>query len=381
MSAVFPVGLRSGQAGRPGNPSHAGFLMSKHHRSAYYLALVLLLLLTASGGNSLQATLASGSELHLQEKPQPANKATADALAEASQLSQTVVILFKQGRYEEALPPAKRALELREAVLAADSAPVQSALLNLEEVYTAMKKFGEAQGLLERLLRIHEAKVGGEDAELALFLDKLAYVAFMRSDLDKTEAAHKRALAIREKVFGPDSVEFAASLVSLAEIYRYRWKLDKAQPLYEQAAILQAKLLGNQHPDFEKTNKRYVCTVYEREDANYVETLKAFTKKLNLASNTAEPLSGAVLNGKAISLPKPWYPTAARSAHAQGVVVVQVEIDEYGKVIGAEDYCGGPSLLVKPSLEAARDARFTPTKLSGRPVRVKGMITYRFIAQ
>jgi TonB family protein len=358
--------------------------MSKHHPPAYWLALVLLLLPTASSGDSLQSTLALGSELHLQEKAQSLpNKATAEALTEASQLTHTVVIFFKQERYEEALPLAKRALELREAVLAADSVPVQSALLNLAEVYTAMKKFGEAQSLIERLARIHEAKVGGEDAELALVLDRLAYVAFMRRDFSKTEAAHKRALAIREKVFGPDSVEFAASLFSLAEIYRYRWKLDKAQPLYEQAAILQAKLLGTKHPEFQKTSKRFTCTVYESEDANYLDTLKAFSKKLNLISNVAEPnpLSGGVLNGKAISLPKPWYPTAARSEHAQGVVVIQVEIDETGKVIGAEDFCGGHPLLVKPSLEAARGARFTPTKLSGQPVRVHGMITYRFIAQ
>src|SRR5678816_4030072 len=36
------------------------------------------------------------------------------------------------------------------------------------------------------------------------------------------------------------------------------------------------------------------------------------------------PISGGVLNGKAISLPKPAYPPIARAAHASGTVVVQV---------------------------------------------------------
>src|ERR1041384_3330571 len=36
------------------------------------------------------------------------------------------------------------------------------------------------------------------------------------------------------------------------------------------------------------------------------------------------PISGGVLNGKAISLPKPAYPPIARAAHAAGTVVVQV---------------------------------------------------------
>src|SRR5258705_5510043 len=45
------------------------------------------------------------------------------------------------------------------------------------------------------------------------------------------------------------------------------------------------------------------------------------------------PISGGVLNGKAISLPKPQYPPIARAAHAAGTVVVQVLIDENGSVV------------------------------------------------
>jgi protein TonB len=92
------------------------------------------------------------------------------------------------------------------------------------------------------------------------------------------------------------------------------------------------------------------------------------------------PISGGVLNGKAISLPKPSYPPIARQAHASGTVVVQVTIDENGNVISAHAVSGHP-LLQAVAVAAARGARFSPTKLSGQPVKVTGVITYNFVAQ
>jgi periplasmic protein TonB len=92
------------------------------------------------------------------------------------------------------------------------------------------------------------------------------------------------------------------------------------------------------------------------------------------------PISGGVLNGKAISLPKPAYPPIARAAHAAGTVVVQVTIDENGNVIAAHAVSGHP-LLQGAAVGAARQARFSPTKLSGQPVKVTGVIQYNFVAQ
>ncbi|HEV7746924.1 MAG TPA: energy transducer TonB [Pyrinomonadaceae bacterium] len=91
-------------------------------------------------------------------------------------------------------------------------------------------------------------------------------------------------------------------------------------------------------------------------------------------------ISGGVLNGKAIALPKPAYPAIARQAHVSGTVVVQVTIDEKGNVISAYAVSGHP-LLKAACVEAARGARFSPTKLMGRPVKVTGVITYNFVAQ
>ena len=96
-------------------------------------------------------------------------------------------------------------------------------------------------------------------------------------------------------------------------------------------------------------------------------------------SNRA-PISGGVLNGKAVTLPKPPYPPAARAVKAAGTVVVQVTIDENGDVVSARAVSGHP-LLQAAAVAAARSAKFSPTKLAGQPVKVNGVITYQFTAE
>ncbi len=88
-------------------------------------------------------------------------------------------------------------------------------------------------------------------------------------------------------------------------------------------------------------------------------------------------ISGGVLNGKAISKPAPPYPAVAREARASGSVVVQITVDESGKVTSASAVSGHP-LLRQAAVQAAYQAKFTPTLLSGKPVKVNGTITYNF---
>jgi len=90
-----------------------------------------------------------------------------------------------------------------------------------------------------------------------------------------------------------------------------------------------------------------------------------------------KPVSGGVLNGRAISLPAPAYPDNARRMRVSGVVSVEVVVDETGKVIAAQA-TGGPASLRDAALQAALRARFSPTKLSGQPVKVTGSINYKF---
>jgi TonB family protein len=92
------------------------------------------------------------------------------------------------------------------------------------------------------------------------------------------------------------------------------------------------------------------------------------------------PIMGGVVNGRAVRLPKPEYPRAARESGASGTVQVRVLIDESGKVISAKAISGHPDLR-HVSEDAAMRAEFTPTKLAGQAVKVTGVIIYNFVAR
>lgn len=84
------------------------------------------------------------------------------------------------------------------------------------------------------------------------------------------------------------------------------------------------------------------------------------------------------LNGRAISLPSPTYPPAARAVKAAGWVKVQVMIDEGGNVVSATAVSGHP-LLRSAAVAAAREAKFAPATYQNEPVKVSGLLTYNFV--
>ena len=89
---------------------------------------------------------------------------------------------------------------------------------------------------------------------------------------------------------------------------------------------------------------------------------------------------GDKLKTKVLSNPQPKLPAEAKTKGVSGPVRVEVTVDEKGKVVSAKAVSGDP-LLRKAAEQSATQARFTPTKLSGQPVKVTGVIQYNFVAQ
>jgi len=96
-----------------------------------------------------------------------------------------------------------------------------------------------------------------------------------------------------------------------------------------------------------------------------------------IARGPIKPISGGLLNGRATNLPTPVYPEIAKRIRATGIVAVEVVIDASGKVISAKA-ASGPSVFYQTAERAALQARFSPTLLSGQPVKVAGLINYSF---
>jgi protein TonB len=95
---------------------------------------------------------------------------------------------------------------------------------------------------------------------------------------------------------------------------------------------------------------------------------------------TTQRVTSVVLSSKALSLPQPPYPMMAKQMRIQGLVSVQILVDEQGKVLSAQVVSGNPALSTAAK-DAAMRARFTPTILNGQPVKIQGVINYNFTMQ
>ncbi len=74
---------------------------------------------------------------------------------------------------------------------------------------------------------------------------------------------------------------------------------------------------------------------------------------------------------------KPTYPSMARDAEIEGVVMVQLDIDEFGNVVNARVLASVP-MLDQAALEAVRQWKFKPAKQRDVPVPVRVAYPIRF---
>jgi TonB family protein len=85
-----------------------------------------------------------------------------------------------------------------------------------------------------------------------------------------------------------------------------------------------------------------------------------------------------ITGGEIIDKVQPEYPVIAITARATGDVEVLIAIDQEGKVIAAHAL-GGHPLLQAAAVSAARASSFKPFLLDGKPVKVRGILTYSFV--
>jgi Ca-activated chloride channel homolog len=102
---------------------------------------------------------------------------------------------------------------------------------------------------------------------------------------------------------------------------------------------------------------------------------KVVPPQLSVGSTVA--VSGGVLQGNATKKVQPAYPAIAKAARAKGAVQVQITVNESGEVINARVINGHP-MFRDAALQGAKQWRFKPTELSGKPVKTQGILTFNF---
>jgi TonB family protein len=298
-------------------------------------------------------------------------------LKEATELSKSVVKLFNEQKFDEALVAAKRALEIRDRLLPRTDPRVVQSLGHVGDLYIAKQEYDNARRTFERLLVIQEEQWGPNDVKLAFTLDRLAVLSNREGRPARAEEMYERALGLREQALGAEHVEVADSLYALGQFYRSRREYDRAAANYRRSLQIYGRARGVTSAEFGRASTGFSCVGYEAMNDAILKELEAIRKQF--APNLPATPPAEILNGRAVSLPKPEYPRAAREQRLQGRVVVMVEIDEQGKVTGAKDLCQGLPYLTESAIKAALKARFSPTKLSGMPVKVTGVIQYNFV--
>ncbi|MBD2202795.1 CHAT domain-containing protein [Calothrix sp. FACHB-1219] len=171
------------------------------------------------------------------------------ALAEAEELNQQAVKLYRQGKYGEAIPLAEKALAIREKILGKEHPLVAQGLNNLAALYQSQGNNAKAESLYLRSLAIQEKVLGTEHPKLANSLNNLAALYREQGNYAKAEPLYLRSLAIYEKVGVKEHPDLANSLNNLAELYREQGNYAKAEPLYLRSLAMYEKLLGKEHPN------------------------------------------------------------------------------------------------------------------------------------
>ena len=299
---------------------------------------------------------------------------------ESREINSKVIKLYGEGKFDEAIPLAKRALELREKAVGAEHEELIPLLTNLSELHRAKEQWKQARAYVERLLAVTRKKFGENNLRTAQLLNTLGYIAFEQRQGSDAEKFFVRSLEIKEKILAADDLSLAGTIYNLAEVYRLRRNYLQGEPLYQRAVRIYEKVPGKNSADLIRALEAYSMALLEMKKTERADEVRRRLSQVLAAHGIVE---GGVLNGRALKLTQPPYPQAARRDYASGIVRVRITIDETGKVINANAIDPGAfhPALVRASEAAALQSLFTPTYLSGKAVKVNGIIVYRFVAQ
>lgn len=352
---------------------------------------VILALLFSALLNGGAAGARAAQEAQRPPEAAPQGGAAQGEAAEAARLNSEVVKLFGQGKFDEALPLARRAVELRERLHGADHPAVASALYNLGSIHIQRKEFEEAEKAYGRALAVAE-KNGAKQADLAGELNtQLGLLRFRAGDYARAEDYQLRAVALKEQARGPTNPNLVPSLLNLAEVHLMRREFDKAEAYLDRVVTtLRA------HPprkDLAAADRiqNYLCPLLVAGESKLAWKARRVMARLRDPERAAArdkeeaaaggarrvPTSGGVLNGRVLRRVTPDYPPLARAQRISGVVIVALTVSEEGKVMEAEGLCGH-TMLREAAVEAVREWRFSPTLLEGKPVKVTGTVTVNF---
>lgn len=188
-----------------------------------------------------EASYRSGLEL--------ARPAGGDADPVVLDLTNNLVGLLKDiGRFGDAevlYRPVREAFETNPNL--AFSLP--TAYLNTAEIYRLQGRYEEAEPLYRQALELARRRRGGDDPRLAVFINQYAALFAERGELSRAEELYREALAHLNRTPTPDPLPLAQTRQDLAETLLEQGRLREAESEYRLVLAQREKTLGPQHPE------------------------------------------------------------------------------------------------------------------------------------
>jgi tetratricopeptide (TPR) repeat protein len=145
--------------------------------------------------------------------------------------NEEAVGLYGQGKFAEALLPAREAAAIRKALLGEKHPDYASNVYNLARVYQAMGAYDKALPLLEQARDVRKATLGEKHPDYAESLNSLAVLYQDMGAYDKALPLHEQARDLRKATLGDKHPLYATSLNNLALLHYARGERELSEPL------------------------------------------------------------------------------------------------------------------------------------------------------
>jgi CHAT domain-containing protein/tetratricopeptide (TPR) repeat protein len=179
----------------------------------------------------------------------PLSAESAAKVKEAQRLNAEVSALYQQGKVREAIPIAKRTVDLFTEVYGEDHEETANALNDLGAVLQATGDLTAARPIIEQALAIKKKLFGPDDPRVALSLETLGVLHYSLKDSAAVRSCFEQSVAIYKKSVGLKNLDTAKSINNLGSVLLAIGDYPAARKNLEESLSIKVDLLGEKHPD------------------------------------------------------------------------------------------------------------------------------------
>jgi CHAT domain-containing protein len=219
----------------------------------------------------------------------------------AQTYSEQAVQLAQQELFEQALPFAEKAYNLRKKVLGDKHLDTLKSLNDLAFIYTDLGRFSEALPLSEKAYFIAKEVLVKKDPFTFTCIDDLAFIHKELGQFSEALPLYEEAYSLSKDVFGKGHRYTLESLTNLTLTHMELDRFLEALPLSKKAYSLSKDMLGEKH-QYTLAHLSYLAFIHNKLE-QFSEALPLYEKAYSLGKDvfgkkhryTLESLTGLVL--------------------------------------------------------------------------------------